>query len=147
MRTSPRTSTVTGSSSFSGSPSTVPIACETSSPAVPSPRVISRVSRPSLYRAATASPSSFGPTLKRAASWPMRRAREAVQAVNSSAENTLSRLSIGTVCGTSPSTAPPATFPVGEPGSIASGCSASQSAIPRTSRSYASSSSAEVPPP
>ncbi len=64
-----------------------------------------------------ASPSSFGPTLNRVTSRPMRRAKDAVHAVNSSAENTLSRLSIGTVCGTSPSTAPPATFPLGDSGS------------------------------
>jgi hypothetical protein len=68
-------------------------------------------------RAATASPSSFGSTLNRSTSCPMRRAREAVQAVNSSGENTLSRLSIATVCGISPSAAPPAAFPVGESGS------------------------------
>lgn len=65
----------------------------------------------------------------------MRRANDAVQAVKSSAENTLSRLSIATVCGTSPSTAPPATFPLGESGSTSSGWSASHAAIPRTKRS------------
>lgn len=135
MRTSPRTSTVTGSASSPGSPSMVPMACETSSPAVPSPRVINCVSRPRVYRAATASPSSFGSTLNRSTSCPIRRASDAVHVVNSSPENTLSRLSIATVCGTSPSTAPPATFPVGESGSICSGCSVSHSAMPRTSRS------------
>lgn len=46
IRISPRTSRVAGAPRRSGSPSTVPIACETSSPAVPSPRVISRSRRP-----------------------------------------------------------------------------------------------------
>lgn len=48
----------------------VPIAWDTSSPANPSPRVISRVIRPWVQRAATASPSSFGSTLKRSTSRP-----------------------------------------------------------------------------
>lgn len=42
---------------------------------------------------------------------------------------------MGTVCGTSPTAAPPATLPVGEAASTSSGWSASYAAMPRASRS------------
>lgn len=75
----------------------------------------------------------MGSTLQEVTRRPSLRSSEAAQSASSSGPNTLSRLNIGTVWGTSPVTAPPATLPVGEDGSTCSGCSLSYAAMPRTS--------------
>jgi hypothetical protein len=140
MKTSPRTSTVTGSARVRGNPATSRACGVTSSPACPSPRVTSRSSRPPAYRADTAIPSIFGSTVYPPAGRPSTRSSRPAQARSPSSSNTLSRLSIGVLCGTSPPAAPAPTVTVGDAATVHSGRAASVAATRATSESYSASS-------
>jgi hypothetical protein len=129
MKTSPRTSIVTGSRSRPGRPAARRAWVVTSSPARPSPRVATKVRTPSVYRAAMANPSIFGSTVYPATGRPRIRSSRAAHLLSSSEPKTLSRLSIGSLCTMSPTTPPPApTAPVGESAAFHCGRAASVAA-------------------
>ena len=144
MNTSPRTSTMSGwpsPASFSGMPVTRRALSVTSSPMRPSPRVAAEVRIPRSYRRLIARPSILSSVSQRT-SRPAAATVFSHHATSSSAEKTLSRLSMRSACVivSRPVFSADPTVCVGESCARSTGCAASISSSRCIHASYVGSS-------